>query len=135
MANLDSKLDEILQQLSSQREEINNLQTELKHNNTAISKEVKKVKEGADYTWKRKGNKYQFLFNSQIEESLKQAEWAIKNQILDYAIEVIEEGLNKIKQRNKLVKLAVSSDGGWETVKYYQNNPLASDSEDEKKLQ
>ena len=135
MANLDSKLDEILHQLSSQRDEINNLQTELKQNSTAISKEVKKVKEGADYTWKRQGNKYQFLFNSELEESLKQAEWAINHQKLEYAQEVIEEGLNKIKQRNKLIKLADSSEGGWETAKQYQNNPLASDSEDEKKLQ
>ena len=66
MANLDSKLDEILQQLSSQREEITNLQSELKQNSKAVSKEVKKIKEGADYTWKRQGNKIQFLFNSEI---------------------------------------------------------------------
>ena len=38
-----------------------------------------------------------------------------------------------MKQKNKLVKLADTSDGGWETVKQYQANPLASDSEDEKK--
>ena len=104
MANPDSKLDEILQQLSSQRGENTNLQSELKQNSKALSKEVKKIKEGADYTWKRQGNKIQFLFNSEIEETLKQADWAIKNQKFEYAEEVIEEGLTKIKQRNKLFK-------------------------------
>ena len=64
---------------------------------------------------------------------MKQADWAIKNQKFEYAEEVIEEGLTKIKQRNKLVKLSDTSDGGWETVKQYQANQLASDSEDEKK--
>ena len=50
MANLDSKLDEIIQQLSSQREEITNLKAELKQNSKAVSKEVKKIVEDADYT-------------------------------------------------------------------------------------
>ena len=93
MANLDSKLDEIIQQLSSQREESTNLQSELKQNSKAVSKEVKKINEGADYTWKRQRNTIQFLFNSEIEETLKQADWAIKNNKFKLAEEVIEEGL------------------------------------------
>ena len=48
---------------------------------------------------------------------------------------MIGEGLTKIKQRNKHIKLADSAEGGWETVKQYQSNRLASDSDDEKKLQ
>ena len=47
---LDSKLDKIIQQLSSQREEITNLQSDTKQNSKAVSKEVKKIKESADYT-------------------------------------------------------------------------------------
>ena len=75
MANLAGKQDEILQQLSSQKEDINNLQSELKQNYKAVSTEVKEVKEGADYmySWKRQGNKIQFSFNSEIDETLKQA--------------------------------------------------------------
>ena len=75
------------------------------------------------------------MFNSEIEETFNQANWAVENQKFEYAQEVIGEGLTKIKQRNKHIKLADSSEGGWETVKQYQSNPLASDSDDEKKLQ
>ena len=60
---------------------------------------------------------------------------AIENQKLEYGQEVTEEGLTRIKHRNKVIKLADSSDGGWETVKQYQPNPLASESENENKLQ
>lgn len=41
---------------------------------------------------------------------------------------------NLIQQRQKLLKLADSSELGWKVVKEYQSNPLASDSEDEKKM-
>ena len=60
---------------------------------------------------------------------------AIENQKLEYGQEVTEEGLTRIKHRNKVIKLADSSDGVLETVIQYQPNPLASDSENEKKLQ
>ena len=32
------------------------------------------------------------------------------------------------------MKIAVGSDGGWETVRQYQSNPVASDSDDETKI-
>lgn len=133
--SLDSKLDEILAQLSSQKEDISNLKSELKQNTKAVSSEVKKIKSESDFSWKRQGNKIQFTFNSDLEDSLKQGIWAIQNGKTDYALELLSEALEKIKHRNKLIKVADSSEGGWETVKQYISNPLASDSEDEKKLQ
>ena len=44
------------------------------------------------------------------------------------------EGKQLIQQRQKLLKLADSSELGWKVVSEYQSNPLASDSEDEKKM-
>ena len=66
---------------------------------------------------------------------MKQGIWAIENGKTDYAQELLSEALEKIKQRNKLIKVADSSEGGWETVKQYISNPLASDSKDKKKMQ
>ena len=132
MAGLEGKLDQILEQLSAQKEDISQLQTDLRQNSKTVSTEVKKIKERADFSWRKPGNKIQYLFNS---ETFNQANWAVENQKFEYAQEVIGEGLTKIKQRNKHIKLADSSEGGWETVKQYQSNPLACDSEDEKKLQ
>ena len=48
MANLDRKLDEILQLLSSQKADISNLPEHLRQNCKAVSTEVKRIKEGAD---------------------------------------------------------------------------------------
>jgi hypothetical protein len=42
--------------------------------------------------------------------------------------------IEKIKKKsNKHIKIAVGNDGGWETVRQYQSNPVASDSDDETK--
>ena len=72
---------------------------------------MKKIKERADFSWRKPGNKIQYLFNSEIEETFNQANCAVENQKFEYAQEVIGEGLAKIKQRNKHIKLADSSEG------------------------
>ena len=46
----------------------------------------------------------------------------------------ISEGMDLVKQRQKLIKLADSSDDGWRVVNEYIANPLADDSDDEKKI-
>ena len=53
MANLEGKRDEILQQLSSQKEDISNLQAELKQSSKVVSTEVKKIREGVDFPEKK----------------------------------------------------------------------------------
>ncbi|MES9971261.1 MAG: hypothetical protein ABW092_14610, partial [Candidatus Thiodiazotropha sp.] len=78
--------------------------------------------------------KRQFQFNSEIEDSLKQTLWAVENNKIDYVKECLNEATEKLKNRNKLIRIADSSEGGWETVRQYDVNPLADDSDDESRI-
>jgi hypothetical protein len=42
--------------------------------------------------------------------------------------------MDLMKNRQKLIKLADSFDAGWRVVDEYVSNPLAEDSDDEKKI-
>ena len=46
----------------------------------------------------------------------------------------VQEGKSSIQQRQKMLKLADSSELGWKVETEYQANPLASDSDDERKI-
>ena len=74
------------------------------------------------------------MFNTELEDGLKQALWAYNNKKGVYLVELLNELLDKIKERNKLIRFADSSEGGWETVRQYDSNPLASDSKDESRI-
>ena len=44
--------------------------------------------------------------------------------IIEYACETITEVIEKIRTRNKHIKIADGSEGGWETVRLYESNPV-----------
>jgi hypothetical protein len=50
---------------------------------------------------------------------------------LDF-LSVIFEGIGIVQERQKMIKLADTSDLGWKFVQEYERNPIAYDSEEEK---
>ena len=48
------------------------------------------------------------------------------------AKENISEGIGIVQERQKMIKLADSSDYYWKVVQEYESNHIANDSEDEK---
>ncbi|KAJ8316848.1 hypothetical protein KUTeg_004752 [Tegillarca granosa] len=72
--------------------------------------------------------------DERIAELSSQVEWAIKNDKREYALELLNEVGEKLKERNKHLRIADSSPGGWDTVNNYISNPIASDSEDDSKI-
>lgn len=58
----------------------------------------------------------------------------LNTENLDSAKEKISTGMELIKNRQKLIKIADSSEGGWRVVAEYTSNPLADDSDDEKRI-
>ncbi|ESP03683.1 hypothetical protein LOTGIDRAFT_171215 [Lottia gigantea] len=115
-------------------EKLNAFQNEVQGNSLAVYSEVKKLKLDTEHKWSKIGNKVQYTFNSEVSDSLTQTLWALQHSKTDYAKECLNETIEKLKQRNKLIKLTDTSEGGWETVRQYSANPIASDSDDESKI-
>ena len=123
-AAVDAK---ITQQMESLRDEI-------KGNNQTMKSQVKKIKTDSQFKWRSEGNKIQYNGNTENLEDLTQALWALDNIKVDYARDLIIACIDRLKQRNKLIKIADTSDGGWDTARQYEANPIASDSDDESKI-
>ncbi|XP_052814271.1 uncharacterized protein LOC128241392 [Mya arenaria] len=128
-----NSLREILFELRGQKSQINSLKDEVRGQSLAVD-EVKKLKTTKEIPRKFSGNRLQFEFNSELEDSVKQILWAIGNVKIDYAKEMLAGIADKLHVRNKHIRIADTSEGGWETVRQYQSNPLASDSDDESRI-
>lgn len=132
-ADISSSLREILFELRGQKSEINSLKDKVNGQALAVA-EVKKLKTSHDISWRFTGNRLQYEFNSGLEDVVNQTMWAVENGKLDYAKELITDITEKLRERNKHIRIADTSEGGWETVRQYKANPLASDSDDESRL-
>ena len=137
----DCSLKDILMAVKNQgddntklRQEISNLRQEMHGVSLSVSSQVKKLKTDSQCAWKYEGNKVQYLLNSEFLEELAQDVWAIDNLKFEHARETISELVEKVKRRNKLIKIPDTSEEGWEAVRQYESSPVASDSDDESKI-
>ena len=87
-----------------------------------------------DYQWKKEGNRRQYeviqklmVISHQIRSTYRPYKSSIGNKQLDELDAVL-------KERVKLLRIADSSQYGWATVQEYENNPVAQDEEDDRKL-
>ena len=96
--------------------------------------------------WKRRGNEEQYKVNKRAVKKLEEAEESLEevhtqisggsgNDELMRAHDVVGEGKNIILHRQKLIKLADSSENEWRFVDEYERNEVAENSDDEKKIQ
>ncbi|VDI61329.1 Hypothetical predicted protein [Mytilus galloprovincialis] len=93
---------------------------------------AKKLKKEVSVKLKGEGNKNQYSFNSDIVSELltlqKQtsAEDSVGTNLMGLIL--------KVNRRNELIRIADKLQAGWSTVREYESDDLASDSEDEKRL-
>ncbi|CAC5371828.1 unnamed protein product [Mytilus coruscus] len=93
----------------------------------------KKLKEEVSLKFKHEGNKIQYKFNEEnITELNKVYSFVPRSETK--VSRIIIDLIDKVKGRNKLIRIADTSAGGWATVREYEANVIASDSEDEKKI-
>ncbi|XP_063436225.1 uncharacterized protein LOC134717658 [Mytilus trossulus] len=92
-----------------------------------------------NYTFQRKGNENQYKHEVKVLTKLTEAKAQLDGtdlsvESIHQARDNIVEGMAIVRDRQKLIKLADSSELGWRVVKEYTTNPIGDDSEDEKKM-
>ena len=94
----------------------------------------KNAKTKDTFKFKHKGNRIEFEFNQRILQIIENLSSALNNDDTSEVNDLCDELTVKLKRRNKLIKMADRSALGWETVAEYEADPIASDSEDRKKI-
>ena len=84
--------------------------------------------------FKREGNKIRHQVNEDVLGKLEEAVNAIDRNDLEAGKLAIEGGKSILVKQQKLIRLADREEHGWEVVKHYLSDELASDSDDEKAI-
>ena len=85
-------------------------------------------------SFKSEGNKDQHTHSAKIATLLDSALGSLELGDITSTKSTLQETLEAVKQRQKLIKLADRSPLGWATIKEYLTDNLADDSDDEKRL-
>lgn len=106
------------------------LTEKLQEDNKSSAQQLsKKFKENIAGKLKYEGNKVQYLFNEEILDELEKLK-----DLSKYNENVVKRINDKLKTRQKYIRMADGSPAGWKTVQEYQCNDIADDSDDEKKI-
>ena len=126
---IETRLESMQQQLTAQQKKMTDLQ---------MSK-INKLKFKDNYIFRKKGNEDQYKVNAKVNEKISEAKAELEvimteDNRIETALRKIDEGIDIIKDRQKLILMADSFETGWAAVKEYTRNELAEDSEDEKRM-
>ena len=94
----------------------------------------KKVRADNSVSFNSAGNKKQYIFNTELADILDATKRAIELRNASKALGFLQEVQDKIKHRNKIIRIADNSSLGWPVVTKYEKNDIASDSDDDKKI-
>ena len=108
---------------------LGDLKADLASEQDSISRQIK---EEVAIKFKKEGNGIQFRFNEKVLNGLLKLKRL--SCIDSSASSIVSDLIGKLKSRNKLIRIADTSAGGWGTVKEYESNVVTDDSDNEKKI-
>ena len=125
--DLESKVDE---RITSMKRELT------QEREQADERLVKRMKMEKAPTFKRKSHEVQYTFNEEVKAKFDSVKAALHETppAVERAKFAIQEGEKLINDRQKLIRMADRSEHGWATVEEYEDDELADNSDDEKKL-
>ena len=153
---MEEKLDAVLKSLDALKQEHKDGQEDFRQKIDKFEKDVtfgqeeamqcvvKCLKEDRTLVFRKKGNEKQFLFDDNVKDQIKVAgeqldllEPAVLGQkeSLERAKEELQKGLVLLAGRQKRIKMTDRSDFGWAVMDDYENDELASDEDDAKKME
>ena len=147
----ESKFKELMDAIQASKQElqvdflsqISKLQHDVTTSQESSSQEVVKKLNRRAYQFQKKGNEAQFNFNSSVDDHISAAKKELKKltptgeqdrAIIQNVTNHLDEGTKLIEVRQKHIRLADRSELGWAVVTAYENDELASDSDDEKRI-
>ena len=120
----DSKIDSMKRQLED---------VSTKAHESQMS-ELKRMRFAEPRSFKKKGHERQYKHNEKVKTAVTEAKVATLARKQDACIAKLDEGIELIDGRQKLILMADRSDFGWKTVGEYLDNELADNDEDAKKM-
>ena len=134
-AELDRQQSNMLEKLSSIIDnKLDSMKRQLDEASTTQMSELKKIRLTEPRIFKKKGHEQQYKHNEQVKSLVNEAKDAVNNGKQDACITKLNEGIELIDQRQKLILIADKSEYGWKTVGEYLDNELADNDQDAKKM-
>ena len=126
--------DFLLDQLKSHTSEISSKFDKASVDAESALSVSKQLKVESDLKFSHLGNEINYKFNLEVLSHLEKVPKAIDAQDSVKATQFLDNSIDLLKERNRKIRIADSSDGGWLTVKHYENNAVALDLEDDKRI-
>ena len=114
--------------------EFRDLKKHLLNTNKPVNYLKRKYPEEGNINFKYTGNQKQYNFNCSILFKLEELKKLLEISVVEDIEASIDEIVKDINSRNKLIKIADRTEGGWTTVEEYQQIDYADDSDDDRKI-